>query len=989
MGHARALGLIVVGLLAAGAAGCTRENPDYVDRADAEADPVHDAGAEVGLADGGVPGDDAGDPDVGDPVVDPDVGASDRGPDGALPEDGDGDGVPAGEDCDDGDRAVRPGAPERCNGVDDDCDDAVDEAFPTLGAPCAAGVGACAADGVRVCLDDGSVGCGAVPGAPRDEVCDEVDDDCDGAVDEQVAGCCAPGDERACGLDVGACRPGGQVCGADGVFGPCIGGVAPGPERCDGSDADCDGAVDEGFEVGAPCEEGVGACRASGVTVCVGGAVACDAASGDPADELCNGLDDDCDGAVDEPFPGVGGPCVAGQGACAREGRTVCAGDAVACDAEPGRPADEVCDGVDDDCDGAIDEAVGGGMPCVVGVGACRREGVMLCNAAGDPACDVAPGPRAAERCNGLDDDCDGAVDEPFPELGEDCVVQAGGCASPGAWVCADDGEGATCAAPPIEGADERCNGADDDCDGAVDEGFGVGEACVAGRGACGAQGRQVCADGGEAVECDAAPGAPADERCNGIDDDCDGTPDEGFGLGQPCRAGLGACAVDGVGICRDGEPACEGEPGPPGDEVCDAVDNDCDGAVDEGLDDACGGCGPPPPETCDGTDEDCDGQVDEGVGICAVLVGTLDAPADTAGFGAVLAAAGDLDGDGVGDALVGAPEGAAGAAALVSGADGGLIWSAPGEVTFGTAVAAGDTDGDGVRELFVGVPGVANGVVVQLDPAGDEVRRFEGGPGFRAGRALVAVDGAPWLAMGDRDARATAFGPAGALRFIVFGEGVIEEITLEGQAGEALGDRLFEAPNRGAVGVPDIVATAEDFLDRTVRVLVDPPGGGAGELLAAPFTNGSFGEGFAFGRLLAGEPVISAFGAPLAGNRQGGGVYLYDADGVGVGGLLSNGGRGDRLGHRLAALPRPDADRDALILTGEAMRELRIWELLRGADGRPVIATSTPVRADGARDGFGKGLALGDVGADGTRRLFVGEPGAMGGGRVYVFSVR
>jgi hypothetical protein len=236
----------------------------------------------------------------------------------------------------------------------------VDEAFPQLGGRCSSGVGLCNEAGLFVCGPDASVVCNAAPHPPRDEVCNGLDDDCDGETDEGTADCCAPGEARDCGLETGVCAAGTQVCEAARVWGACEGGVGPGVEVCNGQDDDCDGATDEdqGTTV---C--GVGAC-AHEAAVCVGGRViACDPFEGARA-EQCNGLDDDCDGAVDDDAEGTGVACGAGVGACARDGATVCSGGGVVCDAVPGAPAAEACNGLDDDCDGAVDEDACGSGSC-------------------------------------------------------------------------------------------------------------------------------------------------------------------------------------------------------------------------------------------------------------------------------------------------------------------------------------------------------------------------------------------------------------------------------------------------------------------------------------------------------------------------------------------------------------------------------------------------------------------------------------------------
>ena len=277
-------------------------------------------------------------------------------------------------------------------------------------------------------------------------------------------------------------------------------------ETCDGVDNDCDGAIDNTYDVGDVCSAGVGLCVAAGLKVCSSPtATVCTATPSAPSAELCDELDNDCDGTNDNGFPAKGAACSAGVGACNRDGLQVCSADGTTtvCNAVPGAPAAEICDALDNDCDGTIDNDTGRGAACAVGVGECVRWGSQVCAADGGVECDATPGLPAVELCDEVDNDCDGTIDNDTGK-GDLCRLGTGACARTGNYACNSSG-GLVCNA--IEGAPsaELCDGEDNDCDGTVDEGFDVGSLCTVTAGGCTATGTRVCAGLSNTV-CQLAP---------------------------------------------------------------------------------------------------------------------------------------------------------------------------------------------------------------------------------------------------------------------------------------------------------------------------------------------------------------------------------------------------------------------------------------------------------------------------------------------------
>ncbi len=276
------------------------------------------------------------------------------------------------------------------------------------------------------------------------------------------------------------------------------------------------------------------------------------------------------------------------------------------------KPSPEKCNGRDDDCDGQVDESWPNlNKKCQVGIGGCISTGVWRCKPDGSGiTCTAKPRGPTKEVCNGQDDDCDGKIDE---NVQKPCNTNCG----TGIQVC-NRGKWGPCSAPQPK--PETCNGKDDDCDGKIDD--GLTKKCQT---PCGT-GTQTCAKG-KWGPCSAPQ--PKPETCNGKDDDCDGKIDEGIPP-RPCKNSCGS----GTSHCRGGKwSQCQGiKPKP---ELCNGKDDDCNGVIDDGLTRPCKtkcgagrevclngawvACNAPPErrEICDGRDNDCDGQVDNGKDLC------------------------------------------------------------------------------------------------------------------------------------------------------------------------------------------------------------------------------------------------------------------------------------------------------------------------------------------------------------------------------------
>ena len=619
-----------------------------------------------------------------------------------------------------------PGNPvnETCNGIDDNCDGSIDNIVIQY-ALCVAGVGDCVKAGTKYSYCSGGAGplwsvCSVVPGNPTTEVCDGRDNNCDGQIDENLTrnttcgigvcagtvgietcsagvwvnntcnpfqkasaelcndttdkdcdglineGCpCKMGDVRSCGQsNVGECKLGTQTCTGN-QWSNCTGNVDPSPDICDGKDNNCNGVIDENLTQPTTC--GVGVCSGNtGFKVCSAGKWVndtCNPLNG-ASPEVCDGHDNNCNGFVDENLT-MSTTC--GVGVCSgNTGFKVCsAGVWVNDTCNPFIGAtNEICNGKDDNCNGFVDENLIQSSTCGLGVCASNK-GFKTC-AFGvwtSDTCNPFNG-SSVDLCNDtLDNNCNGFVNEGCP-----CVIgtnvscgqsNVGECKL-GTQTCTGNQWGPCIG--NVTSVPEVCDGKDNDCDGVIDNGLiAPSQPCSVSVGVCAKTGTQIktctnTASGWSTAwgNCSVAAGSPSAEICDNLDNDCDGFVDENLTMSTTC--GLGVCAgTVGIETCSAGvwvNNTCNPFQGASAELCNDTLDNNCDGAVNEGCAcitntnrpcgqlnvgeckygiqtcvggqwGTCVGAIGPSAEICDGKDNDCDGVIDE-ENICAVVNSTV-----------------------------------------------------------------------------------------------------------------------------------------------------------------------------------------------------------------------------------------------------------------------------------------------------------------------------------------------------------------------------
>ena len=733
------------------------------------------------------------------------------------------------------------------------------------------------------------------------------------------------------------------------------------------------------------------------------------------APELCNGWDDDCDQQIDEHALDASTWYADGDGdgwgdepttACdAPSGHVERDGDCDDADAHRHPDAEETCDGIDEDCDGQIDDGVEGASTWYLdadgdGYGSADHadsdcDGIVPAGwvSSTDFDCDdtrADVSPAGVETCDEVDEDCDGLVDEEaidtptwYPDEDDDGF----GAADAATSACSIDGwiqVGDDCDDGQAEvhpDATEVCNDVDDDGDGAVDvddddvvdserlyddadgDGFGAGEPSQQ------CPGEGLVDVGGDCEAQNAAVHPDATEDCyDGIDNDCDGDVDADDDDLDATTWYLDLDG-DGYGANGSGEASCDE---PSGSVVVTGDCNDRDADIHPGGSEVCG----------DGIDNDCSGDDN---GLC---LGGSVADAELVVTGSVAnsylgghAVAADRDGDGTLEAVVGAngETGSRGAVYVFDATATGTATTTDALASwtgwasseyFGASLAAHDIDGDGADELAVGATGSdlgaeGGGIVVLLDDdaasgagATEATASWSGLYDWTVGNALAFADDL------DGDGAADLVIGGGVVDWSASGSGAVFVTPAETVGNATLGgDTVLYG------------ASASDYFGVAVATVGDMDGDGLDDLAVGASGQDDGGNG-------AGAAYVF-FGPLTAGSTD-----AADADA-----FLWGEGRSDQAGTALAGL----GDHD-----GDGYGDLVVGAYQAGDGGRAYVVSGPPsdldlglsdcvLEAAGSGDYFGLHVApVGDVDGDGADDLGVGsrynDDGGSYSGSAHVF---